>query len=208
MLASFESIPPVFHKTHDIGYIGFTYYNESFVSNGIAYFTRWSKMGEITVSHALVVTRENECIEALAEKNSVKKSPLTKYFDDPKCAIFFRKPLKWTPNIGGRIADTALTQNGCKYDYSLIAADLLKGTVGGHFLDILIKGCFKGHKEDILTKLLNNDKKWICSELAAYAMDEQPEYQDKGILNKECDMITPQELFEDGTIFEPWTTPP
>lgn len=206
MLTSFKSITPEFHKTHDIGYIGFSYFNESFVSNGIAYFTRWSKMGEITVSHALVVTGENECIEALAEKNKVEKALLTKYFDNPKCAIFLRKPLGWTAEIGGRIATTALTQKGCKYDYGLIAADMVKGTVGGHFLDSLIKGCFKGHKEDILTKLLNNDKRWICSELAAYALDEQPEYRDRGILNKENDTITPQELFEDGTIFTPWTT--
>jgi hypothetical protein len=202
MLATFESITPQFGKTHNIGYIGFTYYNESFVSNGIAYFTKWSKLGEITVSHTLVVTGENECIEALAEKDSVTTSPLTKYFDDPKCAIFFRKPVDWTNDIGATVSSTALKQKGAKYDYGLIAADLVNGT----FLGNLIHGCFKSQKEDILTKLLNKDKSWICSELAAYALDEQPEYKDKGILNKECDMITPQELFEDGTIFEPWTT--
>ena len=93
-----------------------------------------------------------------------------------------------------------MTQKDCKYDYNLIAADLVKGGFIGHLID----GCFGGQKEDILTKLLNNDKRWICSELAAYALDEQPEYHDKGILNKEADTITPQELFEDGTVFEPW----
>lgn len=203
MLAQYKSIAPEFHKTHDIGYIGFTYYRESFVSKGIAYFTRWSKMSDITVSHVLVVTSENQCIEALAEKNRVSVSPLTKYFDDPKCSIFFRKPRGWADEIGNRISAKALAQKGCKYDYNLIAADLAKGS----FLGRLIDGCFKGSKEDILSKLLNNDKRWICSELAAYALDEQPEYRDKGILNKESDTITPQELFEDGTIFEPWTTP-
>lgn len=203
MLATFKSISPEFHKTHDVGYIGFTYYNASFVSQGIAYFTRWSKMSEITVSHALVVTGANECIEALGDMNVVARSPLTKYFDDPRCAIFFRKPVQWTAVVGGGIAKTALSQEGQKYDYGLIVADAVKGSFLGH----LISGCFKGVKEDILTKLLNKDTRWICSELAAYALDEQPEYRDKGILNKECDTITPQELFEDGTIFEPWTTP-
>jgi hypothetical protein len=200
MLAEFKSIPPVFHKTHDIGYIGFTYFKESFVSQGIAYFTRWSKLSDITVSHALVVTGDNQCIEALAEKDCVTISPLTKYFDNPKCAIFFKKPRDWAEAVGRRIADTALTQKDCKYDYKLIAADFVRGNFIGHLID----ECFNGKPEDILTKLLNNDKRWICSELAAYALDEQPEYHDKGILNKESDTITPQELFEDGTIFEAW----
>ncbi len=201
MLATFNTVAPQFHKTHDRGYIGFTYYKESFVSEGIAYFTRWSKMSEITVSHALVVTGEDECIEALFD--GVEKSKLTKYFDDPKCAIFFRKPLDWTADIGNRIANLALTQEGVKYNYGLIVADALKGTFLGH----LIAECFKDQKEDILTKLLNDDKRWICSELAAWVLDEQPEYHDRGILNKERDTITPQELFEDGTIFEPWHIP-
>jgi hypothetical protein len=201
MLAEFKSIPPVFHKTHDIGYIGFTYFKESFVSQGIAYFTRWSKLSDITVSHALIVTGDNQCIEALGEKDCVTISPLTKYFDNQKCSIFFRKPRGWTEDIGRRVAETALTQKDCKYDYNLIAADFVRGSFIGHLID----ECFNGKPEDILTKLLNNDKRWICSELAAYALDEQPEYHDKGILNKEADTITPQELFEDGTIFEPWT---
>jgi len=52
--------------------------------------------------------------------------------------------------------------------------------------------------------LLNNEKRWICSELAAYCLDEQREYRGKGILAKPEDTIDPQELFEDETIFEPW----
>jgi len=201
MTPKFKTISPEFHTTHDIGYIGFTYFDESFVSRGIAYYTRWSRLSEITVSHALIVTGENECIEALAEKNRVTKSPLEKYFRNPKCAIFFRKPFQWSEEIGNRISTTALTQNGTKYDYNLIAADMVRGSFIGH----LISGCFKGRKSDILTKLLNDDKRWICSELAAYALDEQPEYKDRGILNKEAATITPQELFEDATVFTPWS---
>ena len=201
MTPKFKTITPAFHTTHDIGYIGFTFFDESIVSRGIAYYTRWSRLSEIPVSHALIVTGENECIEALAEKNRVTKSPLEKYFKNEKCAIFFRKPFQWTDEIGNRIATTALSQNGAKYDYSLIAADMAKGSFIGH----LIRGCFKGRKESILTKLLNHDSRWICSELAAYALDEQPEYKDRGILNKEAATITPQELFEDATIFSPWS---
>jgi hypothetical protein len=201
MFATFNTITPQFHKTHDRGYIGFTYYKESFVSEGIAYFTRWSRMSDIAVSHALIVTDENECIEALFD--GVEKTELSKYFDDPKCAIFFRKPRAWTTDIGDRIAKLALSQENVKYNYGLIVADALKGTFLGHLID----ECFKGQKEDILTKFLNDDKRWICSELAAWTLDEQPEYHDRGILNKDYDTITPQELFEDGTIFEPWHVP-
>jgi hypothetical protein len=201
MLTAFETIQPQFQKTHDNGYIGFTYFHESIISLGIAHFTRWAKMSEITVSHTLIVTGENECVEALFD--GVTRSPLNKYFDDPQCSIFFRKPRNWNVDIGARIAVTALIEVGVKYNYGLIVADALKGTFLGH----LIEECFKGQKQDILTKFLNDDRRWICSELAAYCLDEQPEYHDKGILNKECDTITPQELFEDETIFEPWPVP-
>jgi hypothetical protein len=197
----FKSIAPVYHKTHDRGYIGFTYHHQSFVSQGIAWFTRWSKLGDITVTHALVVTGEDECVEALSD--GVCRTKLSRYFNDPKCAIFFRKPRNWEGQIGNRIADLGLSQEGVKYDYGLIVADAIRGSFLGH----LIAECFKGDKDDILSKLLNDDTKWICSELAAYVLDEQPEYHDKGILNKEADTITPQELFEDGTIFEPWHIP-
>lgn len=198
MLAEFATVEPQFHTTHDIGYIGFTYYKESFVSRGIAYFTKWSRMSDITVTHALIVTGENQCTEALFD--GVQRSPLTKYFDDPKCAIFFRKPRAWTEDIGSRIAGVAQSQEGVKYEYGLIVADALKGTFLGHLID----GCFKGEKEDILTKFLNDDKGWICSELAAYALEAQPEYRDKGVLHRDCATINPQELFEDQVIFDPW----
>ena len=56
----------------------------------------------------------------------------------------------------------------------------------------------------LLSKLLNNEKRWICSELAAYCLDEQREYRGKGVLAKPEDTIDPQELFEDEVIFEPW----
>ena len=191
----------VFGENYDIGYIGFTFYDASIVSEGIAYFTRWSKMSDITVSHAFIVTDENECVEALAEKDVVAVSPLMdKYVNDPRCALYMRKPLGWTANIGKRIATVAASEVGCKYDYDLIASD----AVNGSFLGELINKAFNGNPDHILCKLLNKDKRWICSELAAYSLDSQPEYHDKGILRKGCDTITPQELFEDGTIFVPW----
>ena len=52
--------------------------------------------------------------------------------------------------------------------------------------------------------MLNGKDKWICSELAAYALDSQAEYHDKGVLQKPDFTIDPQELFEDNRIFCRW----
>jgi hypothetical protein len=62
----------------------------------------------------------------------------------------------------------------------------------------------QGKVENKLSDYLNNPEKWICSELAAYALDEQPKYKDQGILKCPNATISPQELFEDLVIFEPW----
>jgi len=50
MITPFKTIQPQFQVTHDIGYIGFTYFHESLISLGIAHFTKWARMSEITVT--------------------------------------------------------------------------------------------------------------------------------------------------------------
>ena len=199
MQYEYKQVTPQYGINYDAGYIGFTYYDSSIVSKGITYFTRWHRFQDIRVSHALVVLDERTCIEALADKNCVEISPLTNYFNDINCSIFFRKPLPWSKELGERIAAVAKTQRGCKYDFGLIGANAIDGTFLGHLLfDI-----FKGNK-DALAKACGAKDKWICSELAAFALDEQKEFHDRGVLAKPNDVITPQELFEDSVIFEEW----
>jgi hypothetical protein len=194
-----ESVNPVYRKNYKKGYIGFTYNNNNIISQGIAYFTRWSKISDINATHALVVTGENECIEAHAT-TGVRRANLEQYFQDKHCQIFFRKPNNLTNFIADQIVQTLIPEIGKQYDFNLITSQALSGTFLGRFFDTYLKG----QLEDTLTKILNEHDKWICSELAAYALDEQVEYRDKGILTRPNATISPQELFEDTIIFEDW----
>jgi hypothetical protein len=58
--------------------------------------------------------------------------------------------------------------------------------------------------EEAVCRLKDHPDRWICSELAAHCLDQQPEYHDKGILNRSDATIDPQELFEDDELFTPW----
>jgi hypothetical protein len=99
-----------------------------------------------------------------------------------------------------RIAETALAQDGTRYDHLLRAAQILEGS----FLRRWIHSAFRESPDRLVGRLLNRDPRWICSELAAYCLDCQPEYADKGILAQPDYAIDPQELFEDGEIFAAW----
>jgi len=156
-------------------------------------------MSDIKVSHALIVTGDNECVEALMDKGVVSDK-LTKYFEAPHTHIFFRKPRCYTDDIGDRIAASATTQVGLQYDKLLILAETMQGC----FLGRWVRAVFGDKPDTFVSQMLNAKDKWICSELAAYSLDSQPEYQDKGILAKPDFTIDPQELFEDNTIFCDW----
>lgn len=190
---------PHYGVNYRIGYIGFTFNDSSMISRGIAYFTRWTRMSQIKVSHVLIVSGENKCVEALMGKGVVQQ-PLTKYFSKPHTHIFFRKPRRYTPDIGARIAKTASSQIGSKYDNLLIAAQGFQGC----FLGRWVRAVFGDKPDEVVSRILNAKDKWICSELAAFALDSQHEYEDKGILKKPDFTIDPQELFEDKQIFCKW----
>lgn len=88
MSLKIDSVTPIYGDTYKKGYVGFTFYNTSVTSEGIAFMTRWACMSEVKVSHALIVTGDNKCIEAHI-KEGVKESDLSKYFNDKQCQIFF-----------------------------------------------------------------------------------------------------------------------
>jgi hypothetical protein len=194
------TIAPEYGKNYNKGYLGFTYHNDNVIAKGIVYFTKWTRMSDIYASHVLIVTGENECIEADANQNCVRYGTLDHYFEEPHCQIFFRKPKDLTDEISDRIVQVAKNEVGKKYDYKSILTQLLSGTLAGHIVDRLVRGEF----EDWLADRLNDSTRWICSELAAYTLDEQPEYRDRGILKHPNATISPQELFEDQVIFELW----
>jgi hypothetical protein len=190
---------PSYGENYGAGYIGFTYTQSNILSLGIAYFTRWSRMHDIKVSHALVVTGENECIEAHME-GGVKRTKLDTYFNDAHCQIFFRKPKDLTPEQAKGIIHAAEDHLGCAYDIDLIAAQLQVNSITGQ----MIRHRLIPNLEETICQRRDHLDRWICSELAAHCLDSLPAYHDKGVLAHSDATIDPQELFEDDRIFEAW----
>jgi len=180
---------------YDVGYIGWTHVPGE-LADGICYFERWDRVQQIAVSHALVVTGTEFCVEAHWPR--VAAAPLANYFNDPKTVIVFRRPRGWTPELGQRIADAAASKVGAKYDLPLILSQLAAHTLCGHYLN----KWFNNRPDDYVSRWLDRKDQFICSELAAFALNEQPEFRGKGILSRPLDTINPQELFEDPVLFE------
>lgn len=195
-----DSRAPDYLSNYGPGYVGFTYSDPSLISKGIAYFTRWSRLSEIKATHTLIVSGEDECIEAHVQ-SGVHRARLSDYFNNPQCQIFFRKPVNLSNTIAEAIIETAAREVGCKYDLALI---LGQATAKSH-IGNLIREVFQGQPTSLACKILNNDTRWICSELVAHCLDQQPMYKGKGILSIPSHTIDPQELFEDTILFEPWT---
>ena len=195
-----HNLVPSYGENYDLGYVGFTFNASNIISQGIAYFTGLGRMSDIRVSHALLVSGKDECIEAHVE-GGVRRASLKKYFDDEHSDVFFRKPLGLTQDIALKLIARAENEIGRQYDPQLILAHALAGTMLGHYLD-KVSG---GKVEQALARIMNTKNRWICSELVAYCLD-QPPYEDRGILSSPWEAICPQELFEDplGQLFEPW----
>src|SRR3569832_263866 len=117
MIADPKTLPPTRQPLagYKVGYIGFTS-GRGLIADGICYFERWSRLSDISVYRAFVVT---------GLKEGVRLSSLSKYFDDPKTACVFRRPKGYTEGLGNRIAATACQRIGSKYNIGLIAAQLM-----------------------------------------------------------------------------------
>ncbi len=203
-----EAIKPNYGVNYDVGYIGFTARCCDPVADGIAWFERWIPGASgvpsgVVVTHALVVSGADECIEAHAQ-GGVRRATLSQYFNDPHCRIFFRKPRGWDVNRGNDIAMAAAEHVGDKYGYGIIIADLLANTFLGHRLNYWL--CNWPNR--IVCRLLDRPGAEVCSELAAAALQKQWWIPQIGCLENAACMVTPQALFEDGLIFEPWQSEP
>jgi hypothetical protein len=197
-----HSLKPNFGVNYDVGYIGFTARCCDPVAAGIAWFERWP-VGRVPagliVTHALVVSGADECIEAHA-KFGVQRSTLSKYFNDPHCQLFFRKPRGWDLPRGQQIVSAAAAHVGDKYGYGIILADLLANTYLGHWLNYWLRNW----PNRLVCRLLDRAGSEVCSELAALALQEQWWIPRLGCLENPACMVTPQALFEDDCVFEPW----
>lgn len=204
-----HTLKPNFGVNYDVGYIGFTSRSDDPVAAGIAWFERWdvpdtddwphhpSVPDGIVVEHALIVSGPDECIEAHAG-TGVQKSTLSKYWNDPHCRIFFRKPRNCSRTLGQDIVISAQRRIGDRYGYGVIVADALANTFLGHCLNAAL---FNGPNW-LISKLLDRKGAEVCSQLAVEVLQENLPHV--GILAEPARMVTPQALFEDAVIFEPW----
>jgi hypothetical protein len=179
-----------------IGHVGFTF-EPGFVSASVAFAERWNRRGDVKVSHTFVVSGPGECIEAHIDEGVARVS-MDKYLLDPDCRLFFRRPRGWNAALGERIAAAAAQQIGCRYNTSLIVAQAAADSWLGHWCNR-----FLGMWPDrVVSRLLDRRNHWICSQLVAYALAQQPEYRDVGVLRQPLDTIDPQQLFQDDELFE------
>lgn len=200
----FRTRKPRFGVDYDIGWIAFNH-AESNMSKLIAYLDDTKRANGVVVSHAMVISGKNECIEAAFPKGVVRSDLDEAYFDRDDRYVVFRKPTGLTPDIADRIVSAAATEVGTEYNHSVLITQFAKLTFGGWLIE---RRCEDDVSEGDLRKCVDRfievDSKWICSELAAYCLDRQPEYTARGVLAKSPRSLTPQELFEDEELFEPF----
>lgn len=193
---------PVFGVNYGVGYTGFTCpVRPGMLSKGIAYFTRWDKLSDITVTHALTVTGQDTCVEALADRGVVE-TPLSRYFDDPDTLIFFRKPRHLDCVAERIICNAVYSHVGDKYDRGLIAAHALSGSFFGRIASLISDG----KADAFVSWLLNHPGEWICSEYVAWALNKVPKQAGHGVLRYPPATINPQELYEDDATYQCWKT--
>jgi hypothetical protein len=189
------SAVPVFGVNYEAGYIGFVFEDDSFISAGIAWFTRWDRGNLPPVSHTLIVTGKNACVEADAP--GVLRANLTQYFAAPHAHIFFRKPRDFSAAMAGIICQEAFSHVGDKYDFALIASDAVAASFLGHWLNRWTNNW----PNRSLSWLLDSRGAEVCSELAAMCLQKVPGLARRGCLPWPARMITPQQLAGDDEVF-------
>ena len=197
----FRNRKPEYGQDYDRGWIGFNH-AESNMSAIIAYLEGWEREREIIISHAFIVSGENECIEAAFPKGVVETSLDEGYFDRDDRYVIFRKPQGLNDDIAERIVAAARDEVGADFDHGVLANHAAQD----NFLGWLINSACDGELKNCVDQFISADDEWICSELAAYCLDQQPEYEGRGVLSNSLGALTPQKLFEDEELFEPLPT--
>ena len=192
-----QTVKPIYGKNYDEGWIGFTYTNSSFISQGIAWFERWDNRRGLPVSHVLLITGPNSLIESTTPKG-VSERDLQGLFDKPDTLFIALKPKGLNHKIAKELVEEAKKYVGYRYDYSLIVGNFITSNFIGKFFNFVTRGYFnKG-----VLKIFDKSKMKICSEFVATVLKSHPAFKDKGCLKKSLNEITPQMLFEDKELFE------
>jgi len=194
----FYRAEPVLGRDYDVGWIGFSD-EDSLIAAGIHHAQRYRRSKDFRVNHVFIVAGENWCVEAAFGKGVVESDMREMYYEKEHRAVVFRKPRGLTPDMANRIVGTARAQLGTEFDYHVVANHVLNN----NFLGYLLNVCFSGQLQQLLDHVLNRDDQWICSELAAYCLQQQPELAGRGVLDRSPGTLTPQNLFDDDELFEP-----
>jgi hypothetical protein len=175
------------------GYIGFSYRDNNIFSKGIAIFEREEYSG-IVPSHSFIVRDKHKIIEA--ELTGVCESDVSKYFDDPRIVVFFKKPKDLTMDDVSIILFNAVLHLGRKYDVSLFWYFVLRKA-------LRLLGRFEPYKNQ--PSWFDSPGEWICSELVAYCLKMVPKYANLFPLSEyHPSKIDPLMLFRSDELFEPW----
>jgi hypothetical protein len=201
-LPLFDRHRPVYGKDYDRGWIGFNH-SSSWMSQVIANVGHRRQESPVVISHAFIVTGEDTCVEAAFNKGVLVTSMTEQYFNKVSRYIVFRKPQGLTPELADRIVELAEAQVGTRFDNGVLVAHALND----HFIGWLINKVTRDAARAASDALFNQKDDWICSELAAYVLNQIPEYAGKGSLDQHPGLLTPQELFENDDIFEPMPQP-
>lgn len=194
----FARLKPVYGEGYGLGWVGFVR-SYSLVSDAIEYGERWVRVKPFpSVTHALIVIGDNACVEAHAEVG-VRLANLNDYLTDPKCKVYFRQPLDLTPAVASCIAIAAKAQVGSSYHDLLIAEQAISDSLVGHLVNFV----FGNWPHRFTAAILQRQREFICSYLAAFALAAQAQYAGWGILAGPLSAIDPQTLFE-SDLFEPF----
>jgi len=195
----FNTDPPKYGEDYSRGWIGFNHAG-SWFSSAIAHVERWENKQEIEISHVLIVSGEDECIEAAYPKGVVRTKLSEGYWQDEDRYVIFRQPKGLTDEIADKIVETAEQELGNDFDYSSTANMALQK----NFVGWLVNTIFFKKPEELFDKFNTDDDEWVCSSLAAYSMAQVDRYKESEFLQRPPGVITPQELFEADELFEPF----
>jgi hypothetical protein len=197
-MAKRNTARPTFGKDFGLGWVGFVHSSGQMLSGSIAYLTRRHNKGGVTITHTFLVTGPNECIEANLPVGVVTSDITKEYFDKSNRMVLFREPRGLTLTVARRVVATARAQIGAKFDNGGLVAGGVSGTFLGHLVDSL----FGGKPKNLLAGVLHEKGRYVCCDLVAYCLRQQPRYRKMDVLTHPPGVLTPQELFEDDELFE------
>jgi hypothetical protein len=172
------------------GWIGFSFRDNNFVSQGIVFFTDLDELNSIEVSHSFYTVDGHTIIEA--EANGVVMSDPSKYFNDPHIHVFFRKPIHLSSEYTMIMTNYAFGLVGKSYDYGLFINFLWQWFCSKTGIPISKKS----------PPLLDDPDKLVCSEVSASSLNKIPEYANLFPLSEwhpariSPMLLLPSEIFE------------